>query len=804
MRFNIFILLTLVRRIFILYLLNLSLRMMEISSSKTHLRQKRNWIIDTFDIEEEYPGSFPYVLGTINIERDYHVKFELHGMGVNKDPKGVLKINKEKGVITVHKKVDYEQYHVLKLAFVAMNPSDVLDTRLAVEINIRDVNDHAPEFQQRVYETSVEESLPQGSHVFTVFAVDKDKSNTPNSTFTYRISSVTPQTPNAEFFIEQNGKISFKGCLDYENAKKYAILVEAKDQGEVVQLSSTCTVVVNILDKNNHMPTFANRTGSSRVNERETGTTVLKLHVADKDSKGTPAWKAVYTIHGDKENFFSIQTDPQTNAGILTIVKPLDFETTAKKNLSVSVENEEPLFFCEVREKTRSGLWHVNMKGGAGGTEALPAPFVEHITVFVDDVNDPPVFIPAKKTIVVEENTPAGRSIYTFTAIDLDSSYANKFEFKKANDSDNWVTLDSKTGQITTLKTMDRESKYVVNSTYTVTAYAVDKGTPPMTGTGTLIILLSDQNDNVPLLLNQMLNMCQLDGPSRTDITAHDADLDPYATPYLFELLGDVKDKWHLDPYYGTTATLVKESTVYSGTHMLQLKISDAQGHFSVQNLSVTVCDCSVTPNCWLRRSTGSRVDSSAMGVIFAALFILLGVVLLAFFVSCAREKVAIPVDPQGEEYLFPSNTETPGTDCEVPNELLHKDQVDKGLQTNSNNMPQVQLSQVANQSRYQVQFGYMQSEQSASKLQHRISLRRNVSMNSQYKSKFSRKVQAIQAREVLPDYEPRPYAYEGDLMTDPQLDSISIPGSEFTPEKLLDLGPKFSKLAAIRRPMQD
>ncbi|KPP79315.1 hypothetical protein Z043_101111, partial [Scleropages formosus] len=716
------------------------LRMMEISSSKTHLRQKRNWIIDTFDIEEEYPGSFPYVLGTINIERDYHVKFELHGMGVNKDPKGVLKINKEKGVITVHKKVDYEQYH---LAFVAMNPSDVLDTRLAVEINIRDVNDHAPEFQQRVYETSVEESLPQGSHVFTVFAVDKDKSNTPNSTFTYRISSVTPQTPNAEFFIEQNGKISFKGCLDYENAKKYAILVEAKDQGEVVQLSSTCTVVVNILDKNNHMPTFANRTGSSRVNERETGTTVLKLHVADQDSKGTPAWKAVYTIHGDKENFFSIQTDPQTNAGILTIVKPLDFETTAKKNLSVSVENEEPLFFCEVREKTRSGLWHVNMKGGAGGTEALPAPFVEHITVFVDDVNDPPVFIPAKKTIVVEENTPAGRSIYTFTAIDLDSSYANKFEFKKANDSDNWVTLDSKTGQITTLKTMDRESKYVVNSTYTVTAYAVDKGTPPMTGTGTLIILLSDQNDNVPLLLNQMLNMCQLDGPSRTDITAHDADLDPYATPYLFELLGDVKDKWHLDPYYGTTATLVKESTVYSGTHMLQLKISDAQGHFSVQNLSVTVCDCSVTPNCWLRRSTGSRVDSSAIGVIFAALFIL-----LVFAV--------------------------------VPS------------------------SKVANQSRYQVQFGYMQSEQSASKLQHRVSLRRNVSMNSQYKSKFSRKVQAIQAREVLPDYEPRPYAYEGDLMTDPQLDSISIPGSEFTPEKLLDLGPKFSKLAAIRRPMQD
>lgn len=41
----------------------------------------------------------------------------------------------------------------------------------------------------------------------------------------------------------------------------------------------------------------------------------------DKDTQGSPAWKAKFTLHGDEENYFEIQTDPKTNEGILTAVK---------------------------------------------------------------------------------------------------------------------------------------------------------------------------------------------------------------------------------------------------------------------------------------------------------------------------------------------------------------------------------------------------------------------------------------------------------------------------------------------------
>lgn len=74
-------------------------------------------------------------------------------------------------------------------------------------------------------------------------------------------------------------------------------------------------------------------------------------------------------------------------------------------------------------------------------------------------------------------------------------------------------------------------------------------GEPPMTGTGTLIIQVSDQNDNLPHLEKTLLNMCLSD--KTTNITAVDLDLPPFSYPFTYELLGDVKGKWTIDPTHG-------------------------------------------------------------------------------------------------------------------------------------------------------------------------------------------------------------------------------------------------------------
>lgn len=74
----------------------------------------------------------------------------------------------------------------------------------------------------------------------------------------------------------------------------------------------------------------------------------------------------------------------------------------------------------------------------------------------------------------------------------------------------------------------------------------------------------------------------------------------------------------------GYTVNLVKEPAVYAGPHTLELKIFDQQGQFAIHNLYVTVCDCSVTPNCQQSRASVKQMSSGAIGIIFLSFFVLL------------------------------------------------------------------------------------------------------------------------------------------------------------------------------------
>lgn len=71
-----------------------------------------------------------------------------------------------------------------------------------------------------------------------------------------------------------------------------------------------------------------------------------------------------------------------------------------------------------------------------------------------------------------------------------------------------------------------------------------------------VIIHLGDQNDNVPLLEVDRVNVCLSDKETMTNITALDLDLPPYSAPFHYELLGDVKGKWRIEPNHGTAFTL--------------------------------------------------------------------------------------------------------------------------------------------------------------------------------------------------------------------------------------------------------
>lgn len=63
------------------------------------------------------------------------------------------------------------------------------------------------------------------------------------------------------------------------------------------------------------------------MKETVNNTLVCRVQAEDKDTTGTAAWKVKYEVHGDTGNNFQIETDPETNDGLLYVIKvrPIPF-----------------------------------------------------------------------------------------------------------------------------------------------------------------------------------------------------------------------------------------------------------------------------------------------------------------------------------------------------------------------------------------------------------------------------------------------------------------------------------------------
>ncbi|XP_028265520.1 B-cadherin-like isoform X2 [Parambassis ranga] len=655
------------------------------SSSEVLQRNKRNWIIDSFEIDEGNVEKFPYSLGLIKVEKNL-TQYKIRGPGVDEEPKGILQINEDTGEITVCKPVDYEEYQSFTLTFLAVNKENnmVIDTQLGIEITIKDANDNPPIFDQITYKVSIKESTQQGTDVITVKATDADSSEAFKN-ISFSIVSVEPRPEQLEFFLQRSSQntatISFKGCLDHEKAERYSLKLQARDHGPK-PLSGNCTVIIDIEDGNNHLPVIKQQKGPARVKEGEKGVLVTRLQVTDEDTKGTEAWRAKYKIQGDTSNKFKITTDPETNEGLLCVEEPLNFEQGPVLNITITVENDIPYYSCKVEKRTYTGLWEVIIVTGAAGSGTMvggSSGFIvdatgkqgsstHQVTVTVVDVNEPPDFKEKNKTAQLLENKKPGQHLATFTATDPDITSANTFKYIKGEDPADWVTVDAETGRVTTSKIIDHESPHVKDSVYVVTVYAVDDGKPPATGTATLSIHITDENDHAPTLAVSTIDMCQSEEPSMANVTVLDLDKEPYGGPFNFKLHGEVEGKWRVDPEQGYTFYLVKEKTVHSGHHELAVEVSDRQGNAAVHNLMVTVCNCPDNvpsmPSCQRQRATGSTLGAGTLMVIFFTLLLFLGMLPLCFFCMCKPERITITFDPV--ESLMMSNSEIPGNDCMI------------------------------------------------------------------------------------------------------------------------------------------
>ncbi|KAE8574537.1 hypothetical protein XENTR_v10003472 [Xenopus tropicalis] len=544
---------------------------------------------------------------------------------------------------------------------------------------------------------------------------------------------------------------------------------------------------------------------------------VLRVKVIDNDTPQTPAWRAKYKIiSGNEKGNYNLTTDPVTNEGILSVQKPLDFEGTPFKKVVITAENEEPLFSCQ------------NSK-----VKINSSPVLGNVTINIQvlDNNDAPVFKPQNVALREKEGVKPGTVLLKLNATDPDR-VPNNIRFYVANDPAGWVTVDEKTGVITTKKELDRESPYVNKTLYAFVIHGVDDGDPPQTGSTTVSLLLADVNDNTPFLLSPYMEACEqlqassAPGPRSFSVHAHDKDLDPYSGPFQFELADnspDTTDNWKIgrtNP--DDSVELVMLRNLPKGNYSVPLNVYDRQGTLEAQTLHIRICSCPDGQTCEKPQPPQYLLGPGAIGIIFLALLLFLVGFCFLFSAFCinGRNK-GLGLNEEGNQTLIQYNEEGGGSITKAAPVLLTSNgNLDLGskdgvagsaakqhVQNPSWNREGLSSIHSAQSNMWKRSLGSQSQAGNSS-----------IKMNGKYlqsgylKSKplgsfidsvgemVTQRLQGLDNYPEIPTYKPRVYAYEGELERIDSLGSFSIAESELDWGFLDDLDPKFAKLEEICR----
>ncbi|XP_072114376.1 cadherin-7a isoform X1 [Mobula birostris] len=441
---------------------------------EAHRRVKRGWVWNQFFVLEEYTGTDPLYVGKLHsdVDRgDGSIKYVLSGEGAG----SIFIIDESTGDIHATKRLDREEqaYYALRAQAVDRLTNKPVEPLSEFIVKIQDINDNEPRFLDGPYLTSIPEMSPVGTSVIQVTATDADDPTYGSSArVVYSILQGQPY-----FSVEPKTGIIRTALpnMDREAKDRYLLVIQAKDMvGQMGGLSGTTSITVTLSDVNDNPPRFSRRFYQYNVPESLPVTsTVAKIKALDDDI-GPNAEMEYKIIDGDGYSVLQIATDRETQEGIITLQKELDFEKKSSYSLKIEVTNT-----------------HVDSQFEALG------PFADTATVklVVEDVDEPPEFSSLLYKMSVSEAARVGTAIGTVSAHDPDkANNPVRYSIDRNTDLERYFNIDANTGVITIAKPLDRET----NEEHNITVLAMESQNPAQVGRGSVHISLVDVNDNVP------------------------------------------------------------------------------------------------------------------------------------------------------------------------------------------------------------------------------------------------------------------------------------------------------------------
>ncbi|XP_038652270.1 protocadherin-10-like isoform X33 [Scyliorhinus canicula] len=379
-----------------------------------------------------------------------------------------LTVNLKTGFLQIKEKIDREQLCEQGLSCVLMLEA-MIDNPLQIyriEVDILDINDHAPVFRRSEVDLEISEMTPLGTSFPLESAADPDAGT--NSVRSYQLNSneyfgLKSQSEGGETGVPE---LVLQRQLDREQEPTHRLTLTAFDGGNPERFG-TIQIKIIVVDANDNAPVCQQNIYQVTTAENTPrDALIVKVTAVDKDEGLNGEVIYSFSDHTpDKvRQIFSLEAA----TGEIRLKGNLDFEETHSYQISVQAKDRGPhqfAVYCKV-------------------------------LVIVTDINDnSPEIIATSTSSTISENASPHSAVAVLRITDRDSentadvycTIPREIPFKLTTSFKNYYTL-------VTQGDIDRENV----PEYNITIICTDAGHPPLSTAKTIRVLLTDINDNAP------------------------------------------------------------------------------------------------------------------------------------------------------------------------------------------------------------------------------------------------------------------------------------------------------------------
>ncbi|XP_061389779.1 fat-like cadherin-related tumor suppressor homolog [Musca vetustissima] len=431
---------------------------------------------------------------------------------------GEFKINPDTGMLYTQKNLDAERTAFYTLTVSAIDQANLgirKQSSAKVKINILDINDNDPIFDQKNITVYVNENEKTGTYVTKVLARDKDAGE--NSFISYSIANFHDMPFDIDHFT---GVIRTTSLIDFEVMRRsYKLKVRASDWGLPYRRQTEMDVIVNINDINDNRPQFERIDCVGKVfRHAPVGTDIFTLSAIDFDVGDYITYRL---ISGNEDGCFNMDSI----TGVITIGCDLNDMRVFHRHINVSATDGTHFsdemtinidlisgghlnglkldldgyssFECHETgvAKKLADILAASEKNNMRINDELETHGYLTLNRYGQNVHKPE-FVDFPIILNVNESLPLGDTITRFKAKDRDLGYNGKLVFGIADgDFESVFRVDPDSGELQLIGYLDRErqEEYVLNIT------VCDLGQPSRCDSKMLTVTILDVNDNPPV-----------------------------------------------------------------------------------------------------------------------------------------------------------------------------------------------------------------------------------------------------------------------------------------------------------------